>query len=452
MVAGLAFIAWALRAGSLVSFISETVMLGFKAGVALHLTSTQLPKFFGFKGGHGDFWERMHYFFQHLSETNLVALAMGGGALAIILAGKVLLKNKPVALFVMIAGILLTSWLGLEGRGVKVLGEIKGGLPAPMIPHVTPAELRELFPLALACFLLSAVETVAIGRTFALKHGYRVNSNQDFLALAAANAAAGAFQAFPVAGGMSQSLVNESAGAKSSFSGFLASCIILVVVLFFSGMLHDLPQPVLAAIVLAAVTGLVKVAALKRLWHFNRGEFMVSMAALAGVLCFGLLQGVLIGAVLSVLLLLRRASRPHTTELGAVPGSTYFADLERHKENQRVPGVFVFRAGSALLYFNVEYVRDRFTELLNKREDKVELAIFYLGTSPNIDLAGAEMLEELFDSLKARGIRFKLAETRGSVRDALRKAGFEKHYGPIEANQTVAEVVAQNPRQIPVNK
>ncbi|HUO07900.1 MAG TPA: SulP family inorganic anion transporter [Phycisphaerae bacterium] len=441
IVGAMAFIAWALRAGALVNFISETVLIGFKAGVALHLTSTQLPKLFGFKGSHGDFWERMGWFFTHLHETNPLALTFGLAALAILVAGKVFLKNKPVALFVMIAGILIASIVPMSDRGVSLLGEIPHGLPHVQLPPVELHDLNDLLPLAMACFMLAAVETAAIGRTFALKYRYKLDINQELLAIAAANIAAGFGRGYPVSGGMSQSLVNESAGGRSPLSGFGAACIVLLVAVFLSGLLRNLPQPVLAAIVLVAVTGLFKISSLKRLWHFNRAEFFVAMAALAGVLCSGLLRGVLIGAVLSIIILLRRGSRPHTTQLGRVPGSQYFADAIRHQENTLEPGIFVFRVDSSLLYFNVDYVRDRFFELLNERTDNIRLAIFYLGTTPFVDIAGADLLLELAEALNARNITFRLAEAHGQVRDALRRAGLEDHTG-IHANETVSEIVA----------
>ena len=440
IVGAMAFIAWALRAGTLVNFISETVMTGFKAGVGLHLTSTQLPKLFGFKGSHGDFWERMWWFFTHLQETNVLALVLGLGALGILLAGKVFLKNKPVALFVMIAGILIATIVPMGDRGVSLLGEIPHGLPNLQVPPVQLQDLNDLLPLAMACFLLAAVESAAIGRTFAQKYRYKVDINQELLAIAAANIAAGFGRGYPVSGGMSQSLVNESAGARSPLSGFGAACIVLLVAVFLSGLLRNLPQPVLAAIVLIAVTGLFKISSLKRLWHFNRAEFCVAMAAIVGVLTSGILRGVLIGAVLSLLILLRRSSKPHTTQLGRVPGSNYFADATRHQENTTEPGVFVFRVDGSLLYFNVDHVRERFFELLNQRTDNIRLAILYLGTTPWVDLAGADLLLEIAEDLKARNIIFRIAEAHGQVRDALRRAGLEDHTG-IRANETVSEII-----------
>lgn len=442
LVAGLAFIAWLIRAGAVLNFVSETVLVGFKCGIALVLTSTQLPKLFGFKGSHGNFWERMGYFFGHIRETHPLSLALGAGALVILLLGKRFLKNKPVALVVMIAGIALATFQNLGERGVMLLGAVPNGLPTLGLPAVHPSDINDLLPLAMACFLLGAVETAAIGRMFALKHGTRFVANREFLALAASNLLAGLGRSFPVSGGMSQSLVNESAGARTPLSSFVAALITLLVALFFSDLLRNLPQAVLAAVVLVAVTGLFKVDALQRLWKFSRGEFAIAIAALIGVLGSGILRGVLIGVVLSLVLLLRRASRPFITELARVPGTAYFADVVRHPENERVPGVFVFRTESSLLYFNVDYVRDRFFELLAQRTDPLRLVIYFLGAVPSVDLSGAELLSELFATLKRRGIELKLAEARSSVCETLERAGYTDHCGPVSANRTVADLLA----------
>jgi high affinity sulfate transporter 1 len=441
IVAALALATWLIKGGAVTSFVSETVMIGFKTGVALHLASTQLPKLFGFAGGHGSFWERMGHFFSHLSETNATALLIGLGALAVLVLGKRYLPNRPVALLVVVGGIIAAAATDLGARGVKLLGDVPQGLPPIGLPAVQWADLNELLPLAMACFLLGAVETTAIGRMFALKHGYRLDSNQEFLALAASNLAAGISHGFPVSGGMSQSLVNESAQARTPLSGLVAAVIVLLVALFLSGLLRYLPQPVLAAVVLVAVAGLFKLDAIKRLWQFNRAEFAVAVAALAGVLGSGLLHGVLIGAVLSLLILLHRGSRPQTTELGRVPGTDYFADCVRHPENERVPGVFVFRTSGALLYFNVEHVRDRFFELFNVRAEDTRLAVFFMGAVPIVDLAGAELLVDLHRALHKRGVEFRLADTLSSVRDTLVRAGVEHECGPIVANQPVAAVI-----------
>jgi SulP family sulfate permease len=443
MVATIAFAAWLVRAGTAVSFFSETVLVGFKAGLALYLGSTQLPKLFGFKGTHGDFWERSAYFIAHLGDTHEIALLVGIAALTTLVAGKIWLKHRPVAFLVVIAGIVTARFLDLQAHGVSLLGDVPQGLPSLGLPHVSRHDLNALLPIALASFVLGAVETSAIGRMFGQKHGYRFDANQELLALGAGNLLAGLGRGFPVSGGMSQSLVNESAGARTPVSGLVAALFTLIVVLFATGLLRNLPQPVLAAIVLAAVMSLVDIRAFRHIWRFSRTEFFVAIAALLGVLGSGPVNGVLLGAVISIVLLLRQAARPRVTELARVPGTTYFADRSRHPENEGIPGVLVVRCESALLYFNVEYVRERVFEILGRRQDTVRLVVFFLGAVPKIDLAGAELIADLHRTFRARGVDFHVSDAHGDVRDALRRIEFEREHGELETVQTVESVVSR---------
>ena len=430
MIASIALAAWLIRAGNAINFFSETVLVGFKAGLALYLASTQLPKLFGFKGTHGDFWERSAYFITHLGETHQISLFVGVVAFTVLVAGKLWLKNRPVAFLVVVAGMLAARLLNLEAEGVALLGQVPQGLPALGLPDVSRRELNDLLPVAMAGFVLAAVETSAIGRMFAQKHGHRFDANQELLAIGAGNLLAGLSRGFPVSGGMSQSLVNESAGARTPVSGLVAAVFTLIVVLFASGLLRNLPQPVLAAIVLAAVMSLVDVHALRHIWHFSRAEFFVAIAALLGVLGSGPVNGVLLGAAISIVLLLRQGASPRVTELGRVPGTTQFGDRVRHPANERTPGVLVIRCESALLYFNAEYVRERLLEMLSERPEAVRLVVFFLGAVPKVDLAGAELLADLHKTLRARAIEFRLADANGDVRDALQRIAFDREYRP----------------------
>ena len=244
---------------------------------------------------HGSFWQNSAHFFKHLGDTNPTSFLIGGIALVVLILGKIFLKNKPVALFVVVGGIVAASVFSLSNYGVKLLGQVPEGLPALGLPAIRWDDLNELLPLALACFLLGAVETAALGRMFTAKHGGRFDANQEFLALATANLAAGIGRGFPISGGMSQSLVNEGGGARTPFSTVIAAGILLIVVLFFTHLLSALPQPVLAAVVLVAVAGLLKLSTLKQLWRGDRAEFVVAIAAILGVLTSGLLRGVMVG-------------------------------------------------------------------------------------------------------------------------------------------------------------
>jgi sulfate permease, SulP family len=448
LVAAIAFIAWLAKAGSIVNFISESVMVGFKCGVALFLASTQLPKLFGIHGAHGDFWENSGHFLRHLHEANPASLAIGGVALAVLILGKIFLKHKPVALFVVVGGIAASALLGFEALGVKLLGAVPQGLPALGLPAIHWADLNDLLPLALACFLLGAVETAAIGRTFAAKHGGRLDANQEFLALAAANLAAGLGRGFPVSGGMSQSLVNEGGGARTPLSGAIAAGIILVVVLFFANLLAALPQPVLAAVVLVAVTGLFKVSTLKQLRRTNRIEYIVAISALVSVLSSGLLRGVLIGAIISLVLLIRTASRPHVAFLGRIPGTRRFSDRERHPDNELIPGVMIFRPESGLFYFNMDHVRDAILDSVRAEATLPRLVVLDLSAAPRVDMHSAHMLSELAGELTAAGVRIQAVEARSSVRDRLRNEGVDVKLGLIDRFTSVADAVEAAQNQI----
>jgi MFS superfamily sulfate permease-like transporter len=450
LVSTIAFVAWAVRAGVIVNFISESVMVGFKAGVAFVLAGTQLPKLFGISGAHGDFFVMAAHFAGHVRETNPASLALGLTSLAVLVLGKLFWKNKPVGLLVLVGGIAAASLWDLGALGVKLLGEVPLGVPAPTLPRAIDWSnadavrhiFNELLPLALACFLLGAVESAAIGRMFSAKHGGRFDSNQEFLALAAANLAAGLGRGYPVSGGTSQSLVNEAGGAKTPLSGLIASLLVLVVVAHFSHLLKALPQPALAAIVLMAIAGLFNVSALVELWRLNRAEFFVAAAALLGVLASGLLRGVLIGAILSLVLLLRAASRPHLAFLGRIPGTQDFSDLARHPENEAVPGAVIVRPESSLYYFNIDHVCDAIAERL-RGEPAPLLLVLDLSNAPSIDLQSTNVLLSRSEEWTAFGPNLRIVGAHASVRDALRARGFEARFGRIGREVTLSAVLSE---------
>src|SRR5262245_49419122 len=442
LVAMMTFVAWLVKAGVLVHFISESVMTGFKCGVALFLASTQLPKLFGFHGAHGSFWANAGFFFKHLGETNTVSILVGGIALALLCVGKIFLNHKPVALFIVIGGIIAASALSLQSQGVKLIGTVPQGIPPFKMPALYWNDMNELLPLAFACFLLGAVETAAIGRMFVAKHGGRFDANQENLALAASNLVAGLGRGFPISGGTSQSLVNEEGGARTPLSTAIAAIFILIVVLFFSHLLRALPQPVLAAVVLVAVASLFKLSTLQELWRGDRPEFVVAMATLLGVLTSGLLRGVMIGGLISLAQLLRAASRPHVAVLGRIPGTRRFSDSERHTDNEKIPGVLIFRPEAGLVYFNVDHASASILDRLRAEQPPPKLVILDLSAAANLDLQAAHSLAMLADEITAGGIRFHAVEARSSVRDRLRNIGVGDKLGGINRFTSVADAVA----------
>lgn len=441
IVAVIGALAWLFRMGNIVNFISETVLCGFKVGAGLVIISTQLPKLFGVKAVGGNFFSRIVQVAEHLAETNLPTLAIGAGALALLILGEWLLPRRPIAVFVMVLSIAIMSVMPMAGLGVKTIGSIPAGLPHLRWPRVAWHEMDDLFALALGCFLLAYVEGISVARAFALKHRYEINADQELLALGLVNLASGLARGYPVAGGMSQTAVNEKAGAKTPLALVFASVSIGAVLLFLTGFMKSLPEPVLAAVVFMAVWGLIQPTELKHIRRVSKLEFRVAMVATLGVLLFGILKGVLLAAVLSILLLLRRASRPRVLLLGRTPGSDRFVDVLRYKEHELIPGVLVLRIESGLFYFNVQNVK---AEILGQAEadSGLRLVILDLSTSANIDLAGGRMLGDLQRELAARGAKLKLAEVHGDVRDLLRAEGLQELVEGIERRLGVAALVA----------
>ena len=441
VVAGIAVLAWLFSLGNVVNFISETVLSGFKVGAGLVIISTQLPKLLGVRTGGGNFFTRIVQVAQHLGQTNLPTLAVGTGAIALLILGAWLLPRRPVALFVVLFSIVFMSVTPMAGLGVKTIGSIPAGLPHLRWPLVAWHEVDDLFALALGCFLLAYVEGISVARTFALKHGYEINADQELLALGAANLASGLGHGYPLAGGMSQSAVNEKGGAQTPLALAFASVSIGAVLLFLTGFMKNLPDPVLAAVVFVAVWGLIHPKEVMHIRRASKLEFRVAMVATLGVLVFGILKGVLLATVLTLLLLLRRASRPRVLRLGRLPGSDRYVDASRYSELELVPGLLVFRIESGLFYFNVQNVKAEILKQASAYSD-LKLVILDLSTSANIDFAGGRMLCELHRELIARGATLKLAEVHGDVRDMLRAEASQQQIEGIEYRIGVAALVA----------
>jgi SulP family sulfate permease len=441
MVAALCLLAWVMHLGTFVNFISESILLGFKAGAALSIASMQLPKLFGVSGGGDNLFERLIVIFQQLDTANITVITLGVGSLLLLLAGDRLLPGKPVALAIVIVSTGIVSIFGLSEQGVRVVGLIPPGLPPLEVPSFRVEQIEGLLELAFACFLLSYVESIAAARSFASKHHYTINPRQEFLGLGAANLVAALGHGYPVAGGLSQSAVNEKAGARTPLSLIFASITLVMVLFFMTGMLRNLPDTVLAAIILVAVSGFVKIDDFKRLRQISRLEFNVALVAFVGVLLFGILKGVAVSAIASILFLLRMMAKPHVAVLGRIPGSIRFSDANRHTSNERFPGLFLFRVEAPLLYFNVDAIKSTVLEAIRRESTAVRLAVCDLSTSPYIDAAGARMLQQLEEELERNGIQLKVAEAHAEVREILRATGISESLGGVSRHTALADIV-----------
>ena len=443
LVALFCFIAWALRLSSFVNFISETILTGFKAGASLSIAVTQLPKLFGVPGGGDHFFQRISRLLSQLGQTNPVVLLIGVCSLAVLYAGDRFYPRRPFALLVVALSTAAVTWFGLADYGVQVVGALPAGLPRFVFPRVGLEHLEGILELAFACFLLSFVESIAAARTFGSKHGYPIDARQELLGLGAANLAAALGQGYPVAGGLSQSAVNEGAGARTPLSLFFASLSLALVLFFLTGLLQNLPQTVLAAVVIVAVSRFVKISDFKMLWRISRIEFNVALVAFLGVLLLGILKGVTISAVASILFLLRFLAQPHVATLGRIPGTARFSDLARHPDNDLFPGLFLFRVEAPLLYFNVQTIERTVLERVRATLPPARLVVCDLSTSSYIDVAGARMLAQLDEQLCLEGVSFRVAEAHASVRDILRTTGVDQSIGGVNRLISLADIVQE---------
>jgi len=442
VVAGLCLLAWSFRLSILVLLISDSVLVGFKIGAGLTIAMTQLPSLIGVPGGGHNFLERLVTLAGQLGDIRIAVLAIGLMALALLLLGERILPGRPVALGIVALAIAAATQLDLAAYGVPVTGLIPSGLPTLSGPALRPSDIEGIVPLAAGCLLLAYVEGISAARTFAAKHGYEIDPRQEFLGLGAANLAAALGQGYPVAGGLSQSAVNDKAGARSQAALLFASVALGLCLLFLTGLLENLPKAVLAAIVLTAIIGLFDFGKLAHMWRVSSLDFYAALIALVAVLLFGILQGIMLAAFCSILLLLFRVSRPHVAFLGKIPGTRNYSDIARHPENEELAGVIAFRPEASLIYVNADAVLTAVCGRLNAiGPSNIRLVVCDLSASPFIDLAGSQMLHKLEARLSPIDVPLRIVGAHGYVRDFLRSDGLSGKVAGIGRQQTLARLL-----------
>jgi sulfate permease, SulP family len=423
-----AVVAGAFRLGFLASFISEPVLKGFIIGLALTIAIGQVPKLLGIEKGEGDFFAQLWSVVTHLRDTQLLALLVGGVVLVIVLGLRRWLPVVPGALVAVALAIAAVWLLGLDARGLDVVGPVPSGLPPLGLPDVPASSYLDLASGAVGVALVGFAEGLGAAKSYATRDGYRVDADRELVGLGVANLGAGLASGMVVNGSLSKTAVNGSAGARSEVSAITAAVLTVLTLLFLTGLFALLPEPALAAIVIAAVVELIDVPALRALYRMRprylgdvyglaaRADFTSAVAAMLGVLVFDTLPGLFLGIGISVLLLLYRASRPHIASLGeAAPG--LWVDRERHADAATTPGVAVARVESGLFFANADHVRDALAALAVEGTHAVVLDA---RSVPTIDVTAARMLVELTATLRAQGVTLAIARDIGQVRDLLR--------------------------------
>ena len=433
--------AWLMRWGAIVHFISETVLTGFKIGAGTVIAASQLPLLLGITGGGHDFAGVVMHLARNLASAQPASLALGIAALCLLVAGQMRFPRWPVPLLVVIASVAFMELPAAQALGIATVGAIPHGLPAPGWPAFDWRELDTLLPLALACFFIAYNEASATARLLAARHDERFDPDGELLGLGAANIAIALGHGFPSGGGLSQSLVNDQAGARTPLSLVVCSGWMAVALLYLTGLFARLPQPLLAALVLASVLGMFRFDEMRQLLRVSRPEFVIALVTIAAVLGLGILKGVLVAAVFSLTMLIRSLADPECVLLGRLPGKGHFGALSRYPDALPVPGVMIVRANAALLYFNADNVKDRIFADIDVAGAPPRAVILDVSFSTDIDLSTARMLADVARKVRGDGIEFRLAEAHWRVRALLAKERLEPLLGDLARSYSIEDLV-----------
>ena len=435
--------AGALRLGFISEFLAKPVVTGFIFGVALTIIVGQLPKLFGIPAGSGSVLDQLAVFVRLLPLANPWSLAVGGLSLLLIGALRVINRRIPGTLLALIVGIIVSTYFDLAAKGVATVGEVATGMPDIGLPAVGLTDLAILAAGAAGIVFLAMGESLGAARSFAARHRYDIDADQELIALGAANLSAGLFGGFTVDASLSQSATGEAAGTRSQVSSLLTAGLILATAIFLAPLFQALPQPVLGAIVIASVITLVDIAEMRRYWGWRRSDSVLAVVALVGVVTAGVLAGLVIAVMLSLLLLLYTASRPHLAVVGLLPGAGgTFGDVSRHPDAIETPGTLIVRIDAPLYFFNARVARSQILTLVDRRDPIPTLVVMDMSASADLDVTTTDMLSQLWADLADRGIGLALAGAKGAVRDRLRRTGFMSSIGEQRVYRSVPEAVA----------
>ncbi|RYZ36582.1 MAG: sulfate permease [Myxococcaceae bacterium] len=410
MAGAVAVLAGVLKLGRIAQFFSASVLSGFVFGLALIIAIKQVPKIFGIEGARGGFFERLWFVLTHLGQTHVLTLIVGVASIAALLLLGRLSKRIPAALAVLVLGIVVSSVLHLDAKGVAIVGPIPSGLVPPQLPHgVGLKDLLGLLPGACGIALVAFAEAIGPARMFAAKHGYEVDPNRELVGLGAANLGGGLFRGFGMGCSLSKSAANDQAGSSTQVASLVTAGLTLLVALFLTGLFRALPEATLGAIVVVAILGMMDVKELVRLFHLRREDFLGAGVALLGVLAFDVLPGLLIAVGVSLFLTVFRASQPRMSELGRVPGTLDLAATHRETSAITLPGLHVFRPEEGLFFANATSLRDEVLARVRDARVPVREVLLDLELTDDLDVPAADMLVGLHEDLSHRGITLALA-------------------------------------------
>jgi SulP family sulfate permease len=419
-----------LKLGFLAEFLAKPVITGFIVGLAITIAVGQLPKLFGVEGSSGNVFDQLIHFVGEVDETNLASLALGLAAMVIIIGARKIDRRIPGPLIAVIGAILISTALGLAEEGVAVVGDISGGMPSPGVPAVSLSDMAYLATGAAGIMFLALAESLAASRAFANRHGYRIDPDQELIALGGSNAASGLMGGFAVDASVSSMATGEAAGNKSQLASLVTAVGMVLTIVVLSPMFTNLPQSLLAAVIITSVISLVDFAEWKRYIEWRKTDAAVAIIAAFGVLATDVLVGLVIAALVSVVILLYTASKPAIALLGRLPGPHgHFVDAHRNPDAEAVEGLVIMRLDTPLYYFNATAVSDGVLKAVDEAEEVPRAVLLDIEATIELDVTTSDALYELIGALEDRGTRLVIVHAKGTVRDRMRKVGLIERLG-----------------------
>ena len=431
LIGAICIVAGFARLGILAELLSKPVRTGFLNGIALVILVGQLPGLFGFSTSAQGLVDESRAFVEGVHDGRAVtaALLIGVASLAVILVLRHLVPKAPGILVAAVGAAVITSTFDLTQHGVAVVGTIPSGFPSPTFPDVSWHDLGSLAVAAVGMAFVILADTATLGRTLALRRREPVDTDQEMVALGAANLAAGLWQGFPVSASASRTAVAEAGGSQTQLAGLIGAALVLVVLLVDGSLGENLPSATLAAIIIAAAINLFDIASIRWMWRVHRSDFFLALAALLGVAVIGVLEGIAVAIALSMGEFVRRAWRPYDAVLGRIPGRKGYHDIERHPEASLIPGLLIYRFDAPLFFANVEFFVKHMLDAIQGRDDPISWVIVAAEPITDVDTTAAELLAETLDDLRSQDIELAFAELKGPVKDRLRRYGLYDRIG-----------------------
>jgi sulfate permease, SulP family len=429
-----------MRMGWVASFIPTPVMRGFIEGLVYVTIIGQVPHLLGISGASGNFFTKAWNVLQHLPDVSVGPVLTGILCLTAMLLFRYMAPDIPAALVVMAIATILIGLLGGEATGVQVAGHIPSGLPHLTSPNLDPTILYELAPGALAIVLIGYAEALGAAKAATMQSGGDINPNQELVAHGPANILSGLFGGFLVVGSLSKTSVAIAAGARSQVANLIAAALCFFTLILLTPLFRNMPQPALAAIVIAAMLHLTKPKYLRDLFARSRWSFANAVIVIAGELTLGVLEGIALGVLVSLLTLIYVTSHPHGAVLGQLPGTEAYRNVQRHPEAITFPGLLILRIGGDLFFASVGHVSEALKASLAARPD-VKRVLLDFDPVNFIDITASDELLSLIKELQSRGITLAFARVRDVVRDDMRLAGIEAIVGPSKFHERITDGV-----------